>query len=310
MVTIPQPVKRQVRQEAGFGCCVCGFPIIEYHHIVKGSEKPEDIMLLCPNHHREATEGAMLIDEQRNHRSNPINIERGFVDGLLKINQKTLGVSMGTVQIIGEGDLIVIDGDAIISSRLNEGRLEISLKLYDKEDKLVAQIENNEWIFGDPLPWDLESKYQWIRIRRKLRDISFVLDARQYPINILADTWKNGYNLEITRDSVLFKEFDEFKVGLSHLCFVGGYIEIGTENPMFFRISLNPRFNKCIMVSEADTKKRVEKGLRHWELLVYNELRQIQKQCDHEFQIEDRGVERYLHQFCQKCGLVRVIDRT
>ena len=32
---IPEIVKRQVRQEAGFGCCKCGNPIFEYHHIIK-----------------------------------------------------------------------------------------------------------------------------------------------------------------------------------------------------------------------------------------------------------------------------------
>jgi hypothetical protein len=30
---IPSEIKRQLRQEAGFGCCICGIPIIEYHHI-------------------------------------------------------------------------------------------------------------------------------------------------------------------------------------------------------------------------------------------------------------------------------------
>lgn len=30
---IPESIKRQVRQEAKFGCIFCGSPIIEYHHI-------------------------------------------------------------------------------------------------------------------------------------------------------------------------------------------------------------------------------------------------------------------------------------
>jgi len=31
--TIPVDIKRQLRQEANFGCCKCGVPILEYHHI-------------------------------------------------------------------------------------------------------------------------------------------------------------------------------------------------------------------------------------------------------------------------------------
>ena len=36
---IPDRIKRQLRQEAGFGCCKCGFPIYDYHHIVEFSEE-------------------------------------------------------------------------------------------------------------------------------------------------------------------------------------------------------------------------------------------------------------------------------
>ncbi len=30
----PLLIKRQLRQEAGFGCCKCGKPIIQYHYII------------------------------------------------------------------------------------------------------------------------------------------------------------------------------------------------------------------------------------------------------------------------------------
>ncbi len=64
----PEPVARQLCQEAGFGCCKCGVPIIEYHHIIKWSVdqhfRPEDMMVLCPTHHDEAG-SAMDEAEQR-----------------------------------------------------------------------------------------------------------------------------------------------------------------------------------------------------------------------------------------------------
>lgn len=97
---IPEPVKRIVRQEAGFGCCKCGHSIIEYHHIVKDSKKPEDIMLLCPICHAEATDKAMLEPEQRFYKENPFNIKEGYVEGQLKVNQKAPVINIGSVQII------------------------------------------------------------------------------------------------------------------------------------------------------------------------------------------------------------------
>jgi len=50
---VPADVRRRLRQEAGFGCCVCGFPIYDYQHIVPYSVRahfdPPDMMILCPN---------------------------------------------------------------------------------------------------------------------------------------------------------------------------------------------------------------------------------------------------------------------
>lgn len=59
-------------------------------------------MTLCPLHHHEATVGAMPEKEQRSFKANPYNIERDYVEGMLKINQNILIVELGNVQFIGE----------------------------------------------------------------------------------------------------------------------------------------------------------------------------------------------------------------
>ena len=68
---IAEPTKRIVRQADGFGCCKCGFPIIEYHHIIEDTENPDEIMLLCPIHHHEATVKAMMKEEQWKYKNKP-----------------------------------------------------------------------------------------------------------------------------------------------------------------------------------------------------------------------------------------------
>jgi hypothetical protein len=66
---IPLPVARQLRQEAGFGCYVCGLPVVQYHDIVPYHEDDpypvEEIMILClfPRHDQ-ATKGALTVDQQ------------------------------------------------------------------------------------------------------------------------------------------------------------------------------------------------------------------------------------------------------
>lgn len=188
---IPEEVKREVRQQAGFGCCKCGFPITQYHHVVERSEDSKDIMLLCPNHHWEATSRAMTREEQLHHKLNPINIEKDRVQGLLKINQKVPVVTLGTNQIIGEGDFILIDNESLLSLSVKSGVLEISTKLFDPAGQLIAKVENNEWISGDPFPWDLQSDYQWLTIHHKRRAIALEIDATVFPLRLRANLWFN-----------------------------------------------------------------------------------------------------------------------
>lgn len=56
---IPEPLKRQVRQRCGFGCVICGVPVYHYDHLEEYSRvrvhEPDNLVLLCPNHHQDKT---------------------------------------------------------------------------------------------------------------------------------------------------------------------------------------------------------------------------------------------------------------
>ena len=86
----------------GFGCCKCGRPVYQYHHIIdyaiEQHFRPEDMMILCPYCHDEATK-AMPELEQRGHKANPYNIQRGMVSGSLEINHSECAVDLGTVRL-------------------------------------------------------------------------------------------------------------------------------------------------------------------------------------------------------------------
>jgi hypothetical protein len=202
MSIIPEPIKRIVRQQAGFGCCKCGFPIFEYHHIVRKSKNPADIMLLCPICHQEATVKAMTLEEQKLFKKNPLNLKEGFVEGKLKINQAEPIVILGSTTFVGNGKIICINEEALISLDINKQELLLSLRLYDRKDKLVVEIRENEWIVGDPLPWDFVSGFQTLTIRRKLGDISLDIDARKVPIKLCADIWRTGQNYRVSPSEI------------------------------------------------------------------------------------------------------------
>jgi len=285
---IDEKTKRAVRQASGFGCCKCGLPIIEYHHIIKDTENPDEIMLLCPIHHHEATVGAMTIDEQWDYKKKPYNIEKGFVQGQLKVNQTTPIINVGTNQFIGEGAFLIVDKENLLSLRINEGKLELSLRLYDQNDVIVADIQNNEWISGNPLPWDIESSFQWLRIRRKLRDIEFMLDARVAPINLRADIWRKGQNFQLDSNEIRFNGV-KTDVGFVNLCLVALRLEADTTKKTL-GIVPDPLFGSGKLVSQQNLRKRIEMGLSAWKELS----------CKHEFEtIVDK--RRYRVQKCHKC---------
>ena len=99
---IPLPVKRQLRQESGFGCCLCGNPIIEYHHIQpfgrQQTHDPVHMMTLCPLHHHEATVGGLTEEEQRRSKDDPANIRHGYVEGLLRVTEPGVAVHLRIYQ--------------------------------------------------------------------------------------------------------------------------------------------------------------------------------------------------------------------
>ena len=263
--TIPESIKRLVRQEAGFGCCKCGNPIIEYHHIAPESKDPRDIMVLCPICHHEATVGAMTKEEQQYYKLHPFNIRRGYVKGKLKINQEIPVIVIGTNQFVGEGDFILVNQESLLSLKVNSGRLELSVKLYDQNDNLLAHIKDNEWISGNPMPWDLESSFQWLKIRHKLRNIALEVDARRFPIEIRANLWRKGQNFELNPYQIRFNGIVQ-NVGFINLCFVAIRL-VADISSKRFKLEPDPRFGKGVLVSWPDIQERIKKGLKAWEQL-------------------------------------------
>jgi hypothetical protein len=292
MTNIPEETKRIVRQQAGFGCCKCGLPIIEYHHIVKESTNLDEIMLLCPICHHEATVGAMTKDEQVFHKKNPKNIKDGFVEGKLKINQSTPATTLGNNQFIGTGNFLLVDGESLLSIEIVENRLEISLKLYDMGDNLVAKIINDEWVSGDPLPWDLESSFQWLRIRRKLNDISLDIDARKYPLEIKADLWRKGQNFQLRPDKLLFNGVVT-QSGFVNLCLVAMSLQANTSTKSFSMVP-DPRYGNGALVSNSNISERVKQGLEAWTTIS----------CIHESETIVNK-KKYTVEKCKKCGTIK-----
>ncbi|MDN4166666.1 HNH endonuclease signature motif containing protein [Cytophagales bacterium LB-30] len=268
---IPSDVKRRLRQESGFGCCKCGKPIIEYHHIIPYTKidphfRVEDMMCLCPYCHHEATVGAMNLEEQRKLKNHPLNIRNKKAEGFLKVNQNSLVITLGDNQFITDNSIISIDNNNLISIKINsEGQLELSLKLYNKENKLILEIVENEWKSGDYLPWDIESSFQWLIIRNKKYDISIEINAKQIPLILTGKLWYNNHEIKISPNGIFFNA-KKSSGQISNLCFVGSNLELDT-NLGTFSICPHPIYNKHSMVPGV-LENRISTGLQKFKEII------------------------------------------
>lgn len=80
--TIPEDIRRQIRQECGFGCVICGSAIVQYEHIDPEfadakEHDPKKMALLCGSCHDRVTRGywsKLRVIEARN---NPKTFKNG-----------------------------------------------------------------------------------------------------------------------------------------------------------------------------------------------------------------------------------------
>lgn len=198
---VPAEVKRILRQEAFFGCCRDGFPVYQYHHIIpyelEPHFRPEDMMILCPNCHDMATKGAMKESAQRKYKARPHNVKHGYARGKLHVDEAPGTVLLSDISLVGEGCFVSVGQKCLVRLAIgDDGELALSLSLYDKDDSLLIEVEDSEWTAGDPSIWDLESDYQFLKLRSKPRDVLLEIDARKDPLRVRAQLWYSGTRID------------------------------------------------------------------------------------------------------------------
>jgi len=245
--SVPDPIARTLRREAGFGCCERGNPILQYHHIVPWSQeqhfRAEDVMVLCPLHHDKATKGAMDVEEQRRLKSSPHNIRRGLAKGLMEVKQDYCAANLGSLLMVGDGTALRIGDRDMLGLYLGDGNLEVSLRLYGQADELLLHIERNVWITGDGLPWDLEADWQKLTLRERARHINISIDARPRPLVVTGRFYAYGQEVSINQNGIWLERTSS---GISNLAIVGGMIAVDKSSGL---MSFGPRLADNVHIS-------------------------------------------------------------
>ncbi|MCA4920111.1 MAG: HNH endonuclease [Roseomonas sp.] len=201
---LPNPIKRELRREARFGCCFCGHSIGQYHHIVPYSDckthDPANMMFVCLLCHDKITKRIVSILDQYEAKHSPFNQKNNSCSGLLLNKQNYVAVDVGGgVFLVGDFLSFTVDDKVIFEFHRNEmGFLDISGEIRNSNDEIVALLDRNEWICDSNDLWDVEVDWHKLTIREKFGKISFELDTNKKPMTLKANLFFGGSNFSFS----------------------------------------------------------------------------------------------------------------
>jgi hypothetical protein len=206
--SVPADVKRQLRQEAGFGCVQCGHPFIQYHHIISWEEehhfRPEDMTVFCGNCHYLCSTGALGQNEQRKLKARPKNIADNMLRGALFVNAAELVVHFGGGRAIETPNLLTMSNQPVLTATMDksDGRVLLSAVIQDKKGHAIAALVDNEWTVQPSEVWDFEVFPMHAKVRNGPADIAFAVDVRNDQVELRGKWYRGLMEIEFSPTKV------------------------------------------------------------------------------------------------------------
>ena len=214
--TIPEDVKRQIRQECGFGCVHCGNAITEYEHIdppfVEATKHEASKMaLLCGTCHSKVTRGYLSKKTILQDRANPKTFKEGISKDVLDIDEP-FSLEIGSNSFNHVSTFIKIKNKNLvyIEPPEEEGApARLTAYFYNQGGEPVLTIYKNElWISTEN--WDTQAEGGKFIVRNGQRDI--ILEFKVEPPHKIIITKLNmsykGVHVKIENKDLMFRQND------------------------------------------------------------------------------------------------------
>jgi len=205
---IPDGMRRTLRQEANFGCVICGNPLIQIHHIIPWSQNPQhnpkDMVVLCPNHHVKADRREYPEKYLRESKLNPHNTSV-VVDAFF-IGTDNLTVSVASNKFVNISRILVVDDFDLISVTKEDRFPQLNVNFFDEYGRWAAIILENQWYADRKCMWDIDYKPKHLILRCQPRRISLEVEISEDVVFIRGHLYFNGVRIEATRDDLFLGE--------------------------------------------------------------------------------------------------------
>lgn len=183
---VPSGVARQLRAEAGFGCAICGNPILEYHHIIPWAERQhydaDHMVALCRNHHQEIGKQAAKVAYAA--KANPINIRSKRFKGYLVTNKARQGLVLGNTRFVGFGCAVGFYGIPLFGHSIFDGEIRLNCLIPDVNLFPEVKVSENNIEALTSGFWDIDFKSNYVKFRRKKGEIFLEFDFRKDDVEI------------------------------------------------------------------------------------------------------------------------------
>lgn len=237
---------------AGYGCVLCGSPVVTF--LSSGSGE----IVLCAEHARLYEAGDVDAAALATSLERPFNFEHVADSGVLRVSSRFPVARFKGVIVVNDELALAADAESLLRLRVIEGRLLLSMKLYDADDVVRANIVDNEWVYGDPQEVLIDHSANKMVIRFQNGEPILSIDANRTPLGLSASLTRNGVPILIGSKGILVggRPADFFDDG-----YAGCVIEIDTSTQKV-TMTPDPRHGgHSIIVTERDPFQRLVKAL-------------------------------------------------
>jgi HNH endonuclease len=280
---VPEQVCRQLRQEAGFGCVVCGLAIAQYEHIdpefAHATEHdPANMALLCGHCHDKVNKKYLSKQAVKEAKIKPKARQLGFSHDTFDIGSDWPTIEIGDFRFVNCTNMIVVDERVIMSARPPEeagGPFRISAQLIDDSGIERMSIVDNVWNVNN-LNWDVIAKRKRIIFRDKDKNIKIQIHVRDRTLifeklqieasghSFIFD--ENGFRMESAWGEIF--RFSKFEMGhcKSGIVVEGPILAIAADGGIGFYCSgqmtiVNRSLQNQDQIREIFTKKMNKYGV-------------------------------------------------